>query len=76
MAAGESQTLEFKSSARWNVRAASPDKKLEHAITKTVCAFLNAEGGTLLIGVDDNGQVLGLEDDWRTLVLQRHFVIR
>jgi hypothetical protein len=67
VAAGESQTLEFKSSARWNIRTASPDKKLEHAIIKAVCAFLNAEGGTLLIGVNDNGQALGLEDDWRTL---------
>ena len=67
VAAGESQTLEFKSSARWNVRSGSPDKKLEHAITKTVCAFLNAEGGTLLIGVDDDGHAIGLENDYRTL---------
>ena len=67
IAAGESQTLEFKSTARWNIRTGSPDKKLEHAITKAVCAFLNAEGGTLLIGVDDEGHVLGLENDWRSL---------
>jgi hypothetical protein len=67
VAAGESQTLEFKSSARWNVRSGSPDKKLEHAITKTVCAFLNAEGGTLLIGVDDDGHAIGLDNDYRTL---------
>ena len=67
VAAGESQTLEFKSSARWNVRSGSPDKKLEHAITKTVCAFLNAEGGTLLIGVADDGHAIGLENDYRTL---------
>ncbi len=67
IAAGESQMLEFKSTARWNIRTGSPDKKLEHAITKAVCAFLNAEGGTLLIGVDDDGQVLGLGNDWRSL---------
>src|SRR5262249_27697854 len=67
IAAGESQTLEFKSAARWNIHAGSPDKKIEHAITKTVCAFLNAEGGTLLIGVDDDGHVLGLENDWQSL---------
>jgi hypothetical protein len=67
IAAGESQTLEFKSSARWNIHTESPDKKIEHAITKAVCAFLNAEGGTLLIGVNDDGHVLGLENDWRSL---------
>lgn len=67
IAAGESQTLEFKSSARWNIRTGSPDKKIEHAIIKTVCGFLNAEGGTLLIGVDDDGHVVGLENDWRSL---------
>lgn len=59
--------LEFKSSARWNIRSGSPDKKIEHAITKAVCAFLNAEGGTLLVGVDDDGQVLGLENDYHSL---------
>lgn len=67
IAAGESQVLEFKSSARWNIRSGSPDKKIEHAITKAVCAFLNAEGGTLLVGVDDDGQVLGLENDYHSL---------
>ncbi len=67
VAAGESQTLEFKSTARWNVRAASVDKKMEHVIVKTVCALLNAEGGTLLIGVDDNGHAVGLDHDFRSL---------
>jgi hypothetical protein len=67
VAAGESQTLEFKSSARWNLRTASVDKKMEHVIVKTVCAFLNAEGGTLLIGVDDAGHAVGLDNDFKTL---------
>jgi predicted HTH transcriptional regulator len=30
---------------------------------KTVCAFLNSGGGTLLIGVADTGEPKGLEDD-------------
>jgi hypothetical protein len=67
IAAGESQTTEFKSTARWNLHSQQADPKLEHVIVKTVCGFLNAEGGTLLIGVDDNGQVLGLQDDFKTL---------
>ncbi|WP_419554578.1 GmrSD restriction endonuclease domain-containing protein [Candidatus Poriferisodalis sp.] len=67
LAVGESQTVEYKSTARWNLHTEQVDKKLEHVITKTVCRFLNAEGGTLLIGVDDGGQVLGLQDDMATL---------
>ncbi|MFW6690649.1 GmrSD restriction endonuclease domain-containing protein [Streptomyces sp. MAR4 CNX-425] len=65
--AGESQTVEFKSTARWSVRAGQLDRKLEHVVVKTVCALLNAEGGALLIGVDDDANVLGLDADWRTL---------
>jgi Putative DNA-binding domain len=72
VAAGESQILEFKSSARWNLRSASVDRKIEHVIVKTVCAFLNAEGGTLLIGVDDAGSAVGLSNDFKTLGAQRH----
>ena len=67
IAAGESQTTEFKSTARWNGHTGQADPKLEHVVVKTVCGFLNAEGGTLLIGVDDGGKVLGLENDFGTL---------
>ena len=59
LALGESQTLELKATARWNVRAGRADKKMEHIIIKAVCGFLNAEGGTLLIGVDDDGSARG-----------------
>lgn len=67
IAAGESQTTEFKSTARWNSYTGKADPKLEHVIVKTVAGFLNAEGGTLLIGIDDDGNVLGLESDFGTL---------
>ncbi|MGA5464442.1 GmrSD restriction endonuclease domain-containing protein [Mycobacterium sp. NPDC050041] len=67
IAAGESQTTEFKSTARWNLHTMQADPKMEHVIVKTVCGFLNAEGGTLLIGVDDGGGVVGLQADFDTL---------
>ncbi len=66
LAGGESQTVEFKATARWNVHVGQPDKKMEHVIGKTVCGFLNAEGGRLFVGIDDDGQPLGLEPDFRT----------
>ncbi len=64
---GESNELEFKSSVRWNYRNDSIDKKLETVILKSISAFANGEGGTLLIGVDDEGEVLGLERDCASL---------
>ena len=67
IAAGESQELELKSSGRWNFHTDSQDPKMEHVLVKTVCGFLNAEGGVLIIGVADGGEVLGLENDYATL---------
>ena len=67
LAAGESQSLEFKSSARWNLRSDQLDKTMEHVIVKSVCGFLNTEGGILVIGVTDDGTILGLEADMQTL---------
>jgi hypothetical protein len=60
---GESDTLEFKSTMRMNLKTGKPGKEIELAWLKTVIAFFNTNGGTLLIGVDDNGTILGLEAD-------------
>jgi hypothetical protein len=61
---GESKTLEFKSTLRWNLKEDRQDDKIvTHAILKTVAAFLNTEGGDLLIGVADDGSVVGIERD-------------
>ncbi|MCR4373270.1 MAG: putative DNA binding domain-containing protein [Acidobacteria bacterium] len=61
---GESKTLEFKSTLRWSLRdKRQDDKGVTHAVLKTVAAFLNTEGGDLLIGVADDGQVVGIEHD-------------
>lgn len=65
---GESAQLEFKSSARWDMRENKQNKVMEEVIIKTVAGFLNSyQGGTLLIGVDDDGNVLGLKHDYQTL---------
>ena len=60
---GESQTLEFKATARWNVKESKGDKVMEQVIIKTVAALLNSDGGSLLIGVQDNGSIFGIEAD-------------
>lgn len=61
--AGESYNLEFKTSLRWDVRQQKKNPAIEHASLKTICAFLNSGGGHLLIGVEDDGRVEGLEID-------------
>ncbi|MGB5963205.1 MAG: RNA-binding domain-containing protein [Coleofasciculaceae cyanobacterium] len=64
---GESNQLEFKSSARWDMRENKPNKIMEEVILKTVAGFLNSyQGGTLLIGIDDDSNILGLNHDYQT----------
>lgn len=64
---GESDELEFKSSIRWDYREERINRKLEEVIVKSVAAFANGEGGMLLVGVGDDGEVLGLEKDYLSL---------
>ena len=60
----ESKTLEFKSSLRWNLKEnRKDDRHVTHAALKTIAAFLNTEGGDLLIGVNDDREVLGIDHD-------------
>ncbi len=63
IAAGEGEKLEFKSTLRWNLNADKADKAIENSALKTVVAFLNTEGGTLLVGIKDDGSILGIEKD-------------
>jgi len=60
---GESETLEFKSTMRMNLRSGKAGKEIELAWLKAVVAFMNTNGGILLIGVDDSGEILGTEPD-------------
>ena len=52
---------------RWAVPQGGIERALEKMVIKTIAAFLNAQGGVLLIGVADNGSLLGLEGDYRSL---------
>ncbi len=65
--AGESDRTEFKSTLRYDLKTKAVNKKLEFVIAKTIAAFLNSEGGDLLIGIDDDSNALGLADDLQTL---------
>ena len=66
VAAGESETAEFKSSLRWDYVKAAKNKELEFVILKSIAGLMNGKGGTLLIGVGPDGKILGLENDYGT----------
>ncbi len=61
---GESKTLEFKATLRWNLREDRDDgTAVTHAVLKTIAAFLNTEGGDLVIGVANDRSIVGIERD-------------
>ena len=60
---GETEKVEYKSTLRINLSTGEKDEKIERAVLKTLVAFLNSRGGTLLIGVADDRSVIGI-DDW------------
>lgn len=67
IAQGENSSVEFKTTIRWDMKTSQVNKKLEDVILKTVAAFSNGEGGVLLIGVTDEGQIEGLHHDYVSL---------
>jgi serine/threonine protein kinase len=79
IAAGEGDKIEFKASLHHPYESEPPDprkpkptrkeieKILRKSVTKTIAAFLNSEGGTLLIGIADSGSALGIEPDFEHL---------
>lgn len=67
IAQGENERVEFKSSICWDYKTRTADKSIKPVIAKTIVGFLNSQGGTLLIGISDNGMVSGIEKDIETL---------
>ncbi len=63
ISSGESDRLEFKSTLRWNLKTDRSEKVIEKAWLRSVVAFLNTDGGVLLVGVADDGHILGIEAD-------------
>lgn len=61
---GEGTTTEFKSTLRTNLHTRKSDPKMEFTVLRTIAGFLNsASGGTLVIGVADDGSAVGIAED-------------
>lgn len=63
IALGENQTTEFKASLGWDYHQQRINKDLHVPVMKNLVAFMNSGGGRVLIGVSDDGDILGLEPD-------------
>ena len=60
---GEHEQVEFKSTLRMSLTKNQIHRGVEMAWLKTIVAFLNSNGGVLIVGVDDGGDVIGYEKD-------------
>jgi hypothetical protein len=60
---GENEKLEFKSTLRINMHTNEIDRKIEFSSLKTLVAFMNSNGGILLIGVENSGNIIGINED-------------
>jgi hypothetical protein len=67
LSAGESTVVEFKSTGRKNLHTGGKDPAIEWSVIKSVAGFLNKKGGVLLVGVADDGAVVGIEEDYPLL---------
>jgi len=70
IATGENNQVEFKSSFRHDYRQMKTNKNLEDVILKSIAGFLNSKGGILIIGVNDQGETLGLANDYWSLKIR------
>jgi len=62
--AGESETVEFKQGLCLNPHTKKKDESMAANVLKTIAAFMNSNGGNLLIGVADDGSITGIEQEY------------
>ena len=60
---GESKVLEFKQTFALDIKTSTKESYISDASLKTIAAFLNTDGGDLLVGVDDTGKIIGVDGE-------------
>jgi hypothetical protein len=71
----ENEKIEFKSTWSMNLKnqKKEKDEKFEKGtVLKTICAFFNTKGGTLLVGISDEGKILGIDEEVKTHYSQNY----
>jgi hypothetical protein len=64
IAGGETKVVEFKSTARLNLHTQDKDPAVEWGVLKSIAAFANSYGGSVLVGVRDDGAIVGVQGDF------------
>lgn len=64
---GEGKSIEFKETLRYDTRKNEVSKEVERSSLKTIVGFMNTDGGTLIIGVSDSKEIVGLNVDYNNL---------
>lgn len=64
---GESDSVEFKATLRLDLRTMQVSQVVESEVARAVAAMANFEGGTVLVGVEDDGHILGIQREFKTL---------
>jgi len=60
---GENKEIEFKQVFMTDLKTGKPNKNVKKKIAKTIVAFLNTCGGTLLVGVSDDRKIIGIDSE-------------
>jgi len=63
----EGPRVEFKAAFDWNSSRGERSAELRMGVLRTIVGFMNSEGGTLYIGMSDDGTVTGIQEELRTL---------
>lgn len=58
---GESKNIEYKETLSLDIKKKTKATYIEKSALKTIVAFLNTEGGALLVGIADNGEITGID---------------
>jgi hypothetical protein len=64
---GENENVEFKRAFRYDHRIGQPKRSMEDIFMQSVASFMNRKGGLIIVGVDSNGYIKGLADDYFSL---------
>jgi CheY-like chemotaxis protein len=67
IAQGENDHVEFKASIYWDSKMNTVNKSMQEATVVAIAGMLNGKGGSLLIGVAEDGTVIGIGKDIQTL---------
>jgi Putative DNA-binding domain/Type I restriction modification DNA specificity domain len=60
---GESKQTEFKETLTLDVKKQTKEKYIETSAIKTIAAFMNSASGTLIVGVNDTGEICGVDNE-------------